>query len=79
MVGASALKILKFLLDGVKITSSEVVALIVGCLVAYLVSVVAIKFLMGFVKRHSFTTFGIYRIALAALVAILFVTGMAGN
>ncbi len=77
MVGASALKILKFLLDGVKITSAEVVALVVGCLVAYLVSVVAIKFLMGFVKRHSFSAFGIYRIALAAIVAVLLLLGIA--
>ncbi len=71
MVGASLLKILKFVLDGVKITVPETVALIVGCLVAYIVSVVAIKFLMGFVKRHSFTAFGIYRIALAAVMAIV--------
>ncbi len=77
MVGASALKILKFFLDGVKITTPEVVALIVGCVVAYLVSVVAIKFLMGFVKRHSFSAFGIYRIALAALMAVLLVLGVA--
>ena len=57
--------------------SRKVVALIVGCLVAYVVSVIAIKFLMGFVKRHSFSAFGIYRIALAALMAILLIVGIA--
>lgn len=77
MVGASALKILKFLLDGARISAAEVVALAVGCIVAYVVSVIAIKFLMGFVKRHSFSAFGIYRIALAAIMATLLVTGIA--
>ena len=77
MVGASALKILKFLLDGMKITAAEIVALAVGCIVAYLVSVIAIKFLMGFVKRHSFSAFGIYRIALAAVMAVLLAAGIA--
>ena len=77
MVGASALKILKFLLDGVKISAAEIVALVVGCVVAYVVSVIAIKFLMGFVKRHSFSSFGIYRIALAAVMAILLMAGIA--
>lgn len=77
MVGASALKILKFLLDGVDISLAETVALIVGCVVAYVVSVIAIKFLMGFVKRHSFSAFGIYRIALAALMAVLLIARIA--
>ncbi|MBQ2377624.1 MAG: undecaprenyl-diphosphate phosphatase [Clostridia bacterium] len=77
MVGASALKILKFLLDGMKITAAEIVALAVGCIVAYLVSVIAIKFLMEFVKRHSFSAFGIYRIALAAVMAVLLAAGIA--
>ena len=77
MVGASALKILKFLLDGMKITAAEIVALAVGCIVAYLVSVIAIKFLMGFVKRHSFSAFGVYRIALAAVMAVLLAAGIA--
>lgn len=77
MVGASALKVLKFFLGGGRFTLPQTVALIVGCLVAYAVSVVAIKFLMGFVKRHSFSAFGVYRIALAALMAILLIVGIA--
>lgn len=43
-----------------------------GCLVSFLVSVVTIRFLMDFVKRHTFSAFGIYRIALGALVLIYF-------
>ena len=77
MVGASALKVLKFFLGGGRFTLPQTVALIVGCLVAYAVSVVAIKFLMGFVKRHSFSAFGVYRIALAALMAVLLIAGIA--
>ena len=77
MVGASALKVLKFFLGGGRFTLPQTVALIVGCLVAYAVSVVAIKFLMGFVKRHSFSAFGVYRIALAALMAVLLIAGVA--
>ena len=77
MVGASALKILKFFHGGERFTLPQTVALIVGCLVAYAVSVVAIKFLMGFVKRHSFSAFGIYRIALAALMAVLLIARIA--
>lgn len=77
MVGASALKILKFFLGGGRFTLPQTVALIVGCVVAYVVSVIAIKFLMGFVKRHSFSAFGVYRIALAALMAVLLIAGVA--
>ena len=77
MVGASALKVLKFFLGGGRFTLPQTVALIVGCLVAYAVSVVAIKFLMGFVKRHSFSAFGVYRIALSALMAVLLIAGVA--
>lgn len=72
MLGASALKALKFLLEGGTMGVTELVILAVGCVVSYLVSVVAIKFLMGFVKKHTFVSFGIYRIALAALVLLYF-------
>ncbi|MBE6538674.1 MAG: undecaprenyl-diphosphate phosphatase [Ruminococcaceae bacterium] len=72
MLGASALKALKFVLGGTPISGTEIAILIVGCVVSYLVSVVAIKFLMGFVKKHTFIPFGIYRIALAVLVLAYF-------
>ncbi len=68
MVGASLVKVLKFIGDGVTVTALEWAILAVGCLSAFLVSVVAIRFLMDFVKKHSFSAFGIYRIALGVLV-----------
>ena len=73
MLGASGLKILKFLMDGFTATSLEIALLLIGIVVSFLVSLFAIKFLMDFVKRHSFKPFGIYRIALGALVLGYFV------
>ena len=73
MLGASALKALKFFLDGGALGVTEIIILLVGCVVSYIVSVIAIKFLLGFVKKHTFTAFGIYRVALAALVALYFI------
>ncbi len=72
MVGASLLKILKFFMDGFKVTTPELLVLLVGIIVSFVVSLAAIKFLMDFVKRHDFKPFGIYRIALGALVIIYF-------
>ena len=72
MLGASALKLLKFLLEGVEATSTEVMVLLVGCVVSFLVSLVVIKGLMEFVKKHSFSVFGVYRIILGAAVLIYF-------
>ena len=68
MAGASALKLFKFFLEGNALTGNEVVVLLVGCVVAFLVSMLAIRFLMDYVKRHTFTVFGWYRIALGVLV-----------
>ena len=72
MLGASALKALKFFLDGGSMDMTQILVLIIGCVVSYLVSVVAIKFLMDFVKKHTFIPFGIYRIILAVLVFVYF-------
>ena len=72
MFGASGIKILKFLKVGGGFTGMEAAMLIVGCLVAFLVSVFAIKFLMGYVKKHDFQVFGYYRIILGALVLLYF-------
>lgn len=71
MLGASALKIFKFVLGGSVFGINEWLILIVGCAVSFLVSVVAIRFLMGFVKKHTFIPFGVYRIVLSALVLLL--------
>jgi undecaprenyl-diphosphatase len=73
MLGASLLKILKFAVSGITATSLEIWLLIVGILVSFAISLFAIKFLMDLVKRHSFSAFGIYRIALGVIVIIFFV------
>ena len=72
MLGASAIKLLKFLLSGVGITGTEIGILIVGCVVSFLVSLLVIKGLMDYVRRHSFSVFGVYRILLGALVLVYF-------
>lgn len=73
MLGASLLKILKFILAGLAMTALEAWILVLGIVISFLVSLVSIKFLMEFVRRHSFTAFGIYRIALGAVVLIYFI------
>ena len=70
MFGASILKVIKF---GFHYTAIEVVILLVGCLVAFFVSVFAIKFLMGYIKKHDFKAFGWYRIVLGVLVLVYFI------
>ena len=65
MFGASILKIAKFGLD---FSTSEVVILFVGCVIAFAVSLIVIRFLMGYIKRHDFKAFGWYRIVLGLLV-----------
>lgn len=65
MFGASLLKILKF---GLAFTGTELIVLAIGMIVSFLVSIVSIKFLMGYVKRHDFKVFGVYRIILGILV-----------
>ena len=68
MFGASGLKILKFVMEGGGFTGMEAAMLIVGCVVAFFVSVLAIKFLMGYIKKNDFKVFGYYRIVLGVLV-----------
>lgn len=69
MFGASALKLAKYIfLDGGTFGVNEVSIMVVGCVVAFVVSLIAIKWLMGFVRRHTFTVFGVYRIVLGVLV-----------
>lgn len=68
MFGASLLKILKF---GLSFTEMELAVLIVGMLIAFLVSIFVIKFLMNYIKKHDFKVFGWYRIVLGIIVIIL--------
>lgn len=65
MFGASALKLLKF---GFSFTGNELMLLVVGLVVAFIVSVIAIKFLMSYIKKHDFKVFGWYRIVLGIIV-----------
>ena len=68
MFGASGLKLLKFLLDGGGFIGWEFFYLIFGAVVAFVISMLTIKFLMRFVEKHNFKVFGWYRIALGAIV-----------
>lgn len=70
MLGASLLKVVKF---GFHFTSAEAVILLTGMIVAFLVSVIVIRFLMGYIKKHDFKVFGWYRIILGAIVLLYFV------
>ena len=72
MFGASALRLVKFFLKGNSFVASELAILGVGCAVAFVVSLLAIRFLMGFVKRHDFKPFGWYRIVLGIVVIAYF-------
>ena len=77
MFGASAIKLLKFFMEGAGMSGMEIAMLGVGCVVAFVVSVIAIKFLMGYIKKHDFKVFGWYRIVLGVLVLAYFLfTGM---
>ena len=73
MFGASFIKILKFILESGGFSGAEVFALLLGSAVAFAVSLLAIGFLMSFVKKHSFKPFGWYRIALGVLVICVLV------
>lgn len=67
MFGASLLKLLKF---GFHFTGQEFGLLMLGCIVSFGVSVIAIKFLMGYIKKHDFKVFGYYRIILGAVIIV---------
>ncbi|WDV46567.1 undecaprenyl-diphosphate phosphatase [Clostridiaceae bacterium M8S5] len=69
MFGASLLKILKF---GLAFSGSELVILFIGMFTAFIVSILTIKFLMGYIKKHDFKAFGWYRIVLGIIVLIYF-------
>lgn len=73
MVGGSAIKLLKFFFDGNSFSSYEIFILLLGMAVAFIVSVLSIKFLMSFIKKHDFKAFGWYRIILGVVLIIYFV------
>ena len=76
MLGASALKLLKFMLSGVTATGMEIGVLLVGCVVSFVVSIAVIRGLMEYVRKHSFSVFGLYRIVLGAVVLAYFAVKM---
>ncbi len=68
MVGGSGIKVLQYFADGNTFSSEEIVILLVGMLTAFIVSVLAIKFLLSFIRKHDFKAFGYYRIVLGIIV-----------
>ena len=72
MLGASALKLLKYILDGMIPSGGEIAILLIGCIVSFVVSLLVIKALMKYVRSHSFASFGWYRIILGAVVLLYF-------
>ena len=78
MLGWGLVKAFKFFLAGVAMTLTEVVVLVVGIVSAFVMSVIAIRFLMGYIKKNDFEVFGWYRIIVGVLVIILFVLELVG-
>lgn len=73
MAGASLLRIYKYISEvGLKFTTNEITVLIVGTIISFIVSVFAIKFLMGYIRRHDFKAFGWYRIILGIVIIAFF-------
>ena len=69
MIGASLLKLLKYIMRvGFVFNGSELLILAVGCVVAFIVSILVIRFLMAYIRKHNFIVFGYYRIVLGLLV-----------
>ena len=73
MAGASLLKLVKYILKvGLAFKASELIILGIGCLVAFIVSILVIKFLMNYIRKHDFKVFGYYRIVLGIIVLLYF-------
>ena len=72
LLGASAIKLLKFFLTGVGFAGGEIAILLIGCVVSFLVSLMVIRGLMSYVRQHSFSVFGVYRIVLGVIVLAYF-------
>lgn len=80
MAGASGLKVVKFLLESENgMSGPELAVLAVGMIVSFVVSLLVIRFLMDFIKKHDFKVFGWYRLALGALIVLLVLTGALSN
>ena len=76
MIGASGLKIVKFILNGNSFSFQSTIVLLVGTVVSFIVSVIAIKFLMNYIKKNDFTVFGWYRIILGIILICYWLIAM---
>lgn len=76
MFGASLLKLVKYFLEGLTVSSSELASLVLGMVVAFVVSIGAIRFLMDFIKKHDFKVFGYYRIVVGILIFACMAVGV---
>ena len=73
MFGWGVLKLIKYILAvGLAMTATEIAVLVVGIVTAFVVSVISIKFLMGYIKKNDFTAFGVYRIIVGIVVLAYF-------
>ena len=72
MFGWGVVKVAKFMMEGLVMTQTEIMVLVVGIISAFIMSVVAIRFLMGYIKKNDFTAFGIYRIIVGIIVVAFF-------
>ena len=72
MFGASGLRLVKFFLKGNAFAAGETAILLVGCVVAFVVSLIVVRFLMSFIRKHDFKPFGWYRIVLGVVVIVYF-------
>ena len=78
MFGWGLVKAVKFFLDGIAMTQTEIVVLVVGILSAFVMGMIAIRFLMGYIKQNDFTVFGVYRIIIGLIVLGYFGTKALG-
>jgi len=72
MFGWGVVKVAKFMMEGLVMTQTEIMVLVVGIISAFIMSVVAIRFLMGYIKKNDFTAFGVYRIIVGIIVVAFF-------
>lgn len=78
MLGWGLVKVIKFIAAGIAMSLTEVVVLIVGVVTAFVMSVVSIRFLMGYIKKNDFEVFGWYRIVVGILVLLVFLLEVVG-
>ena len=78
MFGWGSVKAVKYLLGGMAMSSIEIVVLVVGILSAFIMGMLAIRFLLGYIKNNDFTVFGVYRIIIGLVVLGYFGAGALG-